>query len=232
MGRGEVRTIHTFEAVALIHHGNVDASGGEVPDRMVSVKAATHRGQLRAIVQTDDLLSETYAADRPLSLQFPEELHRFGSFRSACRAVGEEYSVGIVSENVLCRHIERDDSDVAASLIEDADDIVLDAAVHRHNVESLVRRAGKPPLAAAHLRYQRGRARGFRDEFQGIFPRNGCIDYGGHRTSCPAYYLGKHSGIYTADAGYVALHKFLVESLGIAEVARCVAAFAHDDTAD
>ena len=109
---------------------------------------------------------------------------------------------------------------------------MLDAAIDRHHVETMIGRAGEPTLAAAHALDHVAAHGRLLQAAQGLLLRHRRIDDDHPLGTLVTNNARQHTGIDPPDAGYAVLLAYFAKGLGIAEITRQVVVFAHDHTAD
>src|SRR5699024_2841488 len=103
-----------------------------------------------AVGQGDHLVAQADAKDGVEPPQLPHQAdHRLHVLRVP-GAVGEEHPVGGHAHDDGGGGVVGHHGDVAAPGVQGADDVELDAAVHRHHIVPVVGGPGVPALAAAH----------------------------------------------------------------------------------
>ena len=184
-----------------------------------------------SVSQRNHLVSQADTEDRQAPPKRADHLDDRLHVGRIAGTVREEKSVGTESHH-LGRNIVGHYRHVATLLVELADDVVLDAAIDRHHVETMIGRAGEPTLAAAHALDHVAAHGRLLQAAQGLLLRHRRIDDDHPLGTLVTNNARQHTGIDPPDAGYAVLLAYFAKGLGIAEITRQVVVFAHDHTAD
>src|SRR5262249_38301602 len=132
-----------IDCEAVILTSDLDPSRVEILYRLVSTSVAEFQFVSgRADRTTQELMAKADPEDRHLADSADERFDCVIEYRGIARAVGDEYTVGFVFEDLFCAHVRRNDGHLNAALGEMAENIRLSATVQCDDVQ---------PIAAFHI---------------------------------------------------------------------------------
>ena len=222
-----------IHGIAVVLRGHFNPARRQILHRMIAAAMAElELVRFGAIGEGDHLVAQTDAEHRISAAQTADQLDDRGDVLRITRTVGKEHAVRIHEDDFLSGGRRRNDGDVAAVPVQAPDDAKLDAAVHGHDAEAVVRGAGIPSLFAGDTKNRVVRNGGVGNTRDGLVCRRG--DVGDDSPACAKVpdAAGEHPGIDSVQAGDVILFKQLTKRAGIAEVGRHVVVIANDQTAD
>src|SRR5262249_53788080 len=134
-GTGKRRPI---DGETMVHRCDFDLPGGEILHRMIGpVVTLVHLDRSRPHRDPEHLVAETDPEGRNVAIDdVPDDGHRiFSSCGWIARTVGEKYSIGLESDDVLYRGRGGHDRDPAAIGGEQSQNVALDPVVDRNDME-------------------------------------------------------------------------------------------------
>ena len=227
---GERIDIH---GVAVVLARDFEFPRHEILHRVVGAAVAElHLEGPGAVGQRNQLVAHADSEDgQPAA----ELLHQFDHRRHVLGIAGsvrKHKPVGMEGHDLLHGGVVGHDGHVAPHTVQQTDDVVLDAAVDRHDVVLVVGDTRHPALLAAHTRNHVARHDVFAEFAQGLVARRRHVGDEHLLGPLVADDARQGAGVHAPDGRNVVLLEDLVQRLRIAEVRRRVVVLTHDHAAD